>query len=62
MLTTARPYVLTGRVEEEFGAVTMIVEEAVFLDRVPLRAGARGVSPDGGPDAPGSRAARSGPA
>ncbi|MEK7282246.1 MAG: DNA polymerase III subunit alpha, partial [Acidobacteriota bacterium] len=34
MLTTARPYVLKGTIEEEFGAVAMTVEEAAFLDRV----------------------------
>jgi error-prone DNA polymerase len=33
MLTTARPYLLRGRVEEDFGAVTLTVEEALFLDR-----------------------------
>jgi DNA-directed DNA polymerase III PolC len=33
MLTTARPYLLKGRVEEDFGAVTLTVEEAEFLDR-----------------------------
>jgi error-prone DNA polymerase len=32
MLTTARPYLLRGRVEEDFGAVTLTVEEARFLD------------------------------
>src|SRR4029077_20552776 len=59
MLTTARPYVLKGRVEEEFGAVAMTVEEAVFLDRAPL-GGARRPTPDG-PGPSGPRAARSGP-
>src|SRR5207245_5191502 len=34
MLTTTRPYVLRGRVEEDFGAVTLTVDDAVFLDRV----------------------------
>jgi len=33
MLTTARPYLLRGRVEEEFGAVTLTVDSALFLDR-----------------------------
>jgi len=35
MLTTTRPYLLRGRVEEDFGAVTLTVEEAAFLDRAP---------------------------
>jgi len=60
MLTTARPYVLKGRVEEEFGAVAMTVEEAAFLDRVPLGGGARRATP-GGPDPSGPRAAPTGP-
>jgi len=38
MLTTARPYLLRGRVEEEFGAVTLTVDDARFLD------GAAGIS------------------
>src|SRR3989454_4713318 len=59
MLTTARPYVLKGRVEEEFGAVAMTVEEAAFLDGVPLGGGARRAIP-AGPDPSGPRAARSG--
>jgi error-prone DNA polymerase len=33
MLSTARPYVLQGRVEEDFGALTLTVEEVAFLDR-----------------------------
>jgi len=60
MLTTARPYVLKGKVEEDFGAVAMTVEEAVFLDRTPLGGGARRSTPDG-PGPSGPRAARSGP-
>src|SRR3989454_1035975 len=59
MLTTARPYVLKGRVEEEFGVVAMTVEEADFLDRVPLGSGARRAIP-AGPDPSGPRGARSG--
>ena len=37
MLTTARPYLLRGRVEEEFGAVSLTVEEVEFLDRAAAR-------------------------
>jgi error-prone DNA polymerase len=37
MLTSARPYLLRGRVEEDFGAVTLTVEEAEFLDRAAAR-------------------------
>ena len=33
MLTTARPYVLRGRIEEEFGVATLRVEEVEFLRR-----------------------------
>src|SRR5262245_55498561 len=62
MLTTARPYVLKGRIEEEFGAVTMTVEDAAFLDRVPLEAGARRPGAGGPPNAsPAPPAARTGP-
>ena len=35
MLTTARPYVLRGTIEEDFGAIAMTVDEVAFLDRVP---------------------------
>jgi error-prone DNA polymerase len=35
MLSSARPYVLRGRIEEDFGALTLTVEEAEFLDRRP---------------------------
>lgn len=31
MLTHCKPYVLCGKVEEEFGAVTLAVEEVEFL-------------------------------
>lgn len=55
MLTTARPYVLKGTIEEEFGAVAMTVEEAAFLDRV----AARPIS-GGAPDPAGPRAAPTG--
>ena len=43
MLTTARPYVLKGKVDEEFGAVSLTVDSAAFLDqaRAPERAPAR---------------------
>jgi error-prone DNA polymerase len=37
MLNAARPYLLRGRVEEDFGAVTLTVEEVDFLDRVAAR-------------------------
>ena len=33
MLTTARPYLLGGRVNEDFGAFSLIVDEVGFLDR-----------------------------
>jgi error-prone DNA polymerase len=36
MLTTERPYLLEGTVDEDFGVVTMTVEEVKFLDRIPL--------------------------
>jgi error-prone DNA polymerase len=68
MLTTARPYVLTGRIEEEFGAVAMTVDDVAFLDRAPagprasLSGGAGGREPAGprapGPDRDGSRSSR----
>jgi error-prone DNA polymerase len=37
MLTHARPYILRGTVEEEFGAVTLTVSDIRFLDRQELR-------------------------
>jgi DNA-directed DNA polymerase III PolC len=40
MLSAARPYRLRGKVEEDFGAVTLTVEEVAFLDQ---KAPARGV-------------------
>ncbi len=33
MLNTSRPYILRGKVQEDFGAVTMIVDWIGFLDR-----------------------------
>lgn len=45
MLAAARPFVLKGTIEEEFGAVAMTVEEAAWLDRVapqPISGGAPG--------------------
>ena len=33
MLTHDRPYVLRGKVEEDFGAVTLTVSDLRFLDR-----------------------------
>jgi len=45
MLAAARPFVLKGTIEEEFGAVAMTVEEASWLDRVapqPISGGAPG--------------------
>jgi len=45
MLSAARPFVLKGTIEEEFGAVAMTVEEAAWLDRVaprPISGGAPG--------------------
>ena len=41
MLTHTRPYLLRGRVQAEFGAVTLTVEEIRFLDQVPGTAAAR---------------------
>ena len=68
MLTTVRPYVLKGRVEEDFGALTLTVEEVAFLDHVAAGRGDPGraigeprVSP-AGPPAAGSPAARKGSA
>ena len=47
MLTTARPYVLRGRIEEDFGALAMTVEDMEFLDRVaPGRGAQRPAPPD----------------
>jgi DNA-directed DNA polymerase III PolC len=54
MLNAARPYLLRGRVEEDFGAVTLTVEEVGFLDRV-----AAALSRGGAGSAPA--AARPGP-
>jgi len=54
MLTTARPYLLRGRVEEEFGSVTLTVDSAEFLDR------AAGLS-RGGAAAPAAAAAAARP-
>jgi DNA-directed DNA polymerase III PolC len=56
MLTTTRPYLLRGRVEEEFSAVTLTVDEVTFLDRV--RAGA---PPEQGGDSGPRRPAVPGP-
>ncbi len=70
MLAKARPYVLEGRVEEDFGAVTLTVDGAAFLDRPAPRsrsgysAGPRsGGAPSSGADPAGRgrAAARSGP-
>ncbi len=47
MLTTARPYVLRGRIEEDFGALAMTVEDVEFLDRT---APGRGAQPPAPPD------------
>ena len=41
MLTHTRPYLLRGRVEAEFGAVTLTVEEMRFLDQAPRAAATR---------------------
>jgi len=47
MLTTARPYVLRGRIEEDFGALAMTVEDVEFLDRAaPGRGAQRPAPPD----------------
>ena len=40
MLSTARPYLLHGRVEEDFGAVTLTIEAVEFLDQA--RSASRG--------------------
>ncbi len=65
MLTTARPYLLRGTIEEDFGAVAMTVDEVAFLDGTPADrrealsggAGARGpAAPRApGPDPGGAR-------
>ncbi len=44
MLSHRRPYVLRGRVEEDFGAVTLTVSHLRFLDRPVRAAGGRVVS------------------
>jgi error-prone DNA polymerase len=68
MLTAERPFLLRGRIEEEFGAVTLTVEEAVFLDagapgpRAGASRGGRGLSPAGAPAAAPPPAARPAPA
>jgi len=41
MLTTARPYLLRGTVEEDFGAMTVTVDDVAFLDAVPAERGTR---------------------
>ncbi len=64
MLTTTRPYVLRGRVEEDFGAVTLTVDDAAFLDRVapgrlpPERRAAAGSTAPPGPPRVASLAPR----
>src|SRR3989454_1708106 len=40
MLTTARPYLLRGKVEEDFGAVTVTVDDLTFLDAAGAARGA----------------------
>jgi len=45
MLTTARPYVLRGRIEEDFGALAMTVEDVEFLDRAAPGRGAQRPAP-----------------
>ena len=68
MLTTARPYVLKGRVEEDFGALTLTVEEVAFLDHVAAGRGDRDRAPGeprvspAGPPVAGSPAALKGSA
>jgi len=59
MLNAARPYLLHGRVEEDFGAVTLTVEEVGFLDRAAAGRAAGALSRDGGGAA--AAAARPGP-
>jgi DNA polymerase III alpha subunit len=39
LLSTARPFVLRGRVDEDFGAVSLTVEQVSFLDAVRQPAG-----------------------
>jgi error-prone DNA polymerase len=48
MLTTARPYVLRGRIEEEFGVATLRVEEVEFLRRETRARETRGTVRSGG--------------
>ena len=63
MLTTTRPYLLKGKVEEDFGALTVTVGEVAFLDATgrPARreaGGFRGAEPGAaGGAAPGARRA-----
>jgi hypothetical protein len=54
MLTAARPYVLRGRVEEDFGAVALTVETVEFLDRMPSPERCRGRQEDSGTSARGA--------
>jgi error-prone DNA polymerase len=66
MLNAARPYLLRGKVEEDFGAVTLTVEEVGFLDRAAAagRSAAAGRAADAlsrGDVGAAPAAARSGP-
>jgi len=59
MLTTARPYVLRGTIEEEFGVATLRVEEVEFLRREARpRVSRGGAAAAGGGAAAGTAAGR----
>jgi error-prone DNA polymerase len=49
MLTTTRPYLMRGTVEEDFGAVTLAVDDLAYLDRLPAGAAAAGPRAAGAP-------------
>jgi error-prone DNA polymerase len=54
MLTAARPYVLRGRVDEDFGAVALTVESVEFLDRMTSPGRRRGRQENSGTRARGA--------
>jgi len=51
MLSRARPFVLTGKVEEDFGAITLTVTDLQYLERSGATAVARPSPPAGRPSA-----------
>ena len=60
MLATTRPYLLRGRVEEEFGAVALTVDDAAFLDQPPAPR-REAINPAGGAAGPPGPEARPAP-